>query len=1165
MRYGIFWLLGMTVGCGNPTSKSTSDQAKVAPATLSTKIHASIFLADSASSSASELFPLTVVGTGDSAKSSFTVTAKGDESHTLVIKGSDLGKDIDAVVLLPKGFSVAAAEANGDMLHYSLALPAGSALAYLESYEPFSSASLSLSTTPSRALLNIAKTQAYAYLTKLGINPASSKNTSLVSDVVALFTTSETNFESSLSQGGSIAVLTHQVMNAFQNLLTNDTSFRASLVTAVAAQATSTAAGAAIDGLVTDNHTTQGVAANGPAQVVTGHNHTCLLRGNGSAWCWGNNYYGQLGVGSVDNQSSPTVAVNLGVNRTATQLAAGKQHTCALLDNGTVTCWGMNQYGQLGDGTNTDSHVPAHAITFGAGRTALQITTGAYHSCARLDNGVLQCWGYNSNGSLGIGNKDSQSSPVTANVGQGRTVTQVTAGDFTTCAILDNTALVCAGWNNKGQIGNGSTTDQTSLTPISLGTGRYATQIAAGVNHTCALLDNKTLKCWGSSTVGQLGYGDNTSRPSPPEATVNFGTGRYAIQLSVLYMHTCALLDDHTTRCWGRNESGQLGLGNQTDQTSPPTHAIDLGASRTSVQVAAGESHSCAILDNGTLKCWGGNTYGQLGLGDLVNRGGASTDMGDHLVSITLPTVTETTTTTATNTSTTTSTSTTATDTHTNTGTSTTTTTTTTGTNTDTNPPTDVSVAFSTTYTTSASVSLTLAATHAYQMYVTNAAGCGSGGSWETYATSKSGWTLSPDAYHFATVYVKYRSEGNTESACVNASIAYIQPQIVAGDTHACAILSNATVKCWGHNDHGKLGQTLGANIGDGIGPSVADVSPLSFGASRVAVQLTAGSAHACALLDNHSVQCWGNNSDGQLGVGDTTDRQTPTTVTLPAGKSVAQITTGIEYTKGHTCALFTDGTVSCWGGNTYGQLGLGNTDPLNAPSSTVNLGAGRTATQIAAGGDHTCAVLDNGTLSCWGYNGTGELGQGNTSNSLVPIMVSLGSGFVPAYAVASYGVSCAWTSGGASKCWGYNPNGQLGQGNTIPIGDGSGHPSVASISAINVGTELTVSQMAISGSSHTCALLSSNGVKCWGNNNEGELGLGSQINLSSPGSAINFGGSYTARQVAAGGQFSCALLNDNSVKCWGVNYEGELGQGNMNPIGDGVGVSVATSSPIVF
>ena len=173
--------------------------------------------------------------------------------------------------------------------------------------------------------------------------------------------------------------------------------------------------------------------------------------------CWGYNNNGRLGDGTTTTSSTP-VAVSLPAGRTATALALGDWHSCAILDDGSAMCWGYNAFGQLGDGTTTDSNIPV-AVNLPAGRTATALAVGGYHSCAILDDGSAMCWGYNFYGQLGDGTTTYSSTPVAVILPAGRTATALALGGAHSCAILDDASTMCWGYNNYGQLGDGTTTD----------------------------------------------------------------------------------------------------------------------------------------------------------------------------------------------------------------------------------------------------------------------------------------------------------------------------------------------------------------------------------------------------------------------------------------------------------------------------------------------------------------------------------------------------------------------------------------------------------------------------------------------------------------------------------------------------------------------------------
>ena len=324
------------------------------------------------------------------------------------------------------------------------------------------------------------------------------------------------------------------------------------------------------------------------------------------------------------------------------KVSAGTVHTCAILDNGDLKCWGHDGYGQLGDGgSNTNLNAPSSTvIDLGSGRTAVAVDAGYYHTCAILDNGDLKCWGWDNNGQLGDGGSNTNlnaPSSTAIDLGTGRTAVAVAAGDYHTCAILDNGEAKCWGRDQGGQLGDGGSNtnlNAPSSTAIDLGTGRTAVAVAAGGSNTCAILDNGNLKCWGWDLYGQLGDGgSNTNLLAPSSTAIDLGSGRTAVAMSIGTSHTCAILDNGNLKCWGWDNNGQLGDGGgYTNLNAPSSTAIDLGTGRTAVAVATGDFHTCAILDNGEAKCWGRDYDGQLGDGgsntNLLAPSSTAIDLG---------------------------------------------------------------------------------------------------------------------------------------------------------------------------------------------------------------------------------------------------------------------------------------------------------------------------------------------------------------------------------------------------------------------------------------------------------------------------------------------------------------------------------------------------------
>lgn len=407
-------------------------------------------------------------------------------------------------------------------------------------------------------------------------------------------------------------------------------------------------------------------------------NHTCARLTDGRVKCWGINVYGQLGLGNTltrgnaSNQMGNNLpAIDLGTGRSAVQIVTGREHVCARLDNLAVKCWGKSSVLGIGSSANNRGDAPNEmgdnlpSVDLGSGAVVVELVAGGQHTCARFANGRMKCWG---NGiALGLGDPNSRGDTSGEmgdllpylNFGANRTVKAMYAGWAHNCAKLDNNEVKCWGFNSSGQLGTGDknvygTTPQTvpAMVPaLDVGTGRSVLNMALGGQHSCAILDNGQVKCWGANDWGMLGlgdtvvWGDNPGEMGDNLPFVNLGTGRAVVDMSAGYSHNCAILDNLDLKCWGfQGATGSLGngsiggnaVGDTTGEMGDAMTAVNVGSNLHVIEVIGGASHTCARLDNGQIKCWGNNSSGQLGLGDTVTRGDQIAEMGDNLPAVDL-------------------------------------------------------------------------------------------------------------------------------------------------------------------------------------------------------------------------------------------------------------------------------------------------------------------------------------------------------------------------------------------------------------------------------------------------------------------------------------------------------------------------------------------------
>lgn len=867
----------------------------------------------------------------------------------------------------------------------------------------------------------------------------------------------------------------------------------------------------------------QAPAPNDPRFGADGTYKVCVMLVNGA--------YTTFGQSSAFTLDSTTIS-----GKTVKQVVSGSSsggydaHTCAILSDNSLKCWGSNLYGELGyDNTQTygnsaGSMASLPTVDLGAGRTAKSVAAGSWHTCAILDTDALKCWGNDGDGQLGydgieyqydgngdltvynIGNAAGDMAGLgTVNLGNGRTAKAVAAAGSHTCAILDNDALKCWGSNYTGELGlddmntKGNVAgDMAALPTVNLGTGRTAKMISLGDESTCAILDNNTLKCWGRGIYGNLGYDSTGSKGDTAGSmaalpAVNLGTGRTALSISIGMNHSCAILDDSKLKCWGRGQTGRLGYDSTVNKGKAAGEmaalaTVNLGTGRTAKKVAAGGYHTCAILDNNLVKCWGG--------GGLGNDGqGIKGDTAGSMASLTTV----------------------------NLGSGRT--------------ATDITAGYGTTCAILDDSTLKCWGTY-------NDSGQQGNNSTARGGTSSLSW------FGLSSVNL-----GTGRTA-----------KFVDAGMNTCAILDNDSLKCWGYNANGQLGYDSTTDIG-GTAGSMAALAPVNLGTSRTAKVIAKSGTHTCAILDNESLKCWGYNSVGQLGYDDTAQRggtagsmAALAAVNLGTGRTAKSIGVGDN----HTCAILDNNAVKCWGYGWQGQLGndtagsKGNASGDMASLGTVNLGAGRTAKAVDVGHDHTCAILDNDTLKCWGANGSGQLGyddttnRGDTTGSMGALAaVNLGTGrTAKAVSAGSYS-TCVILDNDTAKCWGQSSS--IAYGESVLHDFGSSAGDMATLPILNFGAGRTPKSIVAGANNTYCALLDNYAVNCWGGGYSSQPGL-SILNLPYV-TTISFFDTYYAY---------CSIRGDGNLLCWGPNTYGQLGSSDLLSRGPDSG-PMAEVFPVYF
>ena len=745
-------------------------------------------------------------------------------------------------------------------------------------------------------------------------------------------------------------------------------------------------------------------------QIGVGFAHSCALGKSGRAFCWGGNAFAQIGdgagIGTTEAVSRPTemaggfVAISSGGIG-----SAGLGHSCGLQPGGTAFCWGSNDSGELGTGTNPNSSLPV------AVNTNLKfevISAGARHTCAIATDGTAWCWGANDLGQLGNLSQSSSPTPtkVVLSPPAALPLASISAGVAHSCAIDGGGHAFCWGNNDWGQI-DASKVCQSPCNPEPFAFPLTFQSISAGGHVTCGITAGSVV-CWGSTL---LGVPTNVAAPFGP-ATVGGVTG--AVSISAGIRSVCAVDGAGALFCWGDNLFGQLGNGSATGPGAFSVTPVRVGGVATYKQVSVGDEFACAVTTQGTVECWGDDGFGELGVGTV---GGLSnvplaispftstwvTSGGEHACSLD-----------------------------------------------------------------SEGVTACWGNNHSGQVghgHTGITGGTVPALSVVPTPVPRFGITW-PAILHTSAPPLSQLSNSLPQQArrSLGRIVAVAFSQLAVGSNHNCVLDGGGHAYCWGSDAGGQIGN--GPRSTAMCNNSVCVPAPtIVLPPTGVAFdQITAGESHNCAS-NNGIVFCWGDNAVGQLGAGVGPARRLPTRIKIPLRlqptplprsmietSAKADNTCGVDFfgeffcwgflvssatpqqiisTAGlaqpfvkaqagdlFACTGASGAPPACFGQNGFGQLGGGT----NTSTSILEMMASPPLSSFSLGVGFGCGIDPAaGNVVCWGHNGAGQLGNGTVMDSNVPVIVQNSGSFGAMGVAAGQDSACAISAAGAVLCWGGN------------------------------------------------------------------------------------------------------------------------------------------------
>jgi len=787
---------------------------------------------------------------------------------------------------------------------------------------------------------------------------------------------------------------------------------------------------------------------------------------------WGRDNYGQLGDSTVTDKSSPVQTITGGTNWK--QIACGYYHTTAIKTDGTLWAWGNNTYGNLGDSTIT-ANKSSPVQTIAGGTNWSQVAGGYKHTTAIKTDGTLWTWGYNGYGQLGDSTVAQRSSPVQTITG-GTNWSQVACGYRHTTAIKTDGTLWTWGSNWNGQLGDNTVADKSSPVQTITG-GTNWKQVSAGYGYTTAIKTDGTLWTWGQNTYGELGnswyYVSQLNVPTSV-ITSSLGSSLNLLNQFSLAKHFGLIKTDGTLWTWGSNTYGQLSDNTVTSKSSP-VQTITGGTNWK--QVAGGGYYTAAIKTDGTLWTWGRNQYGGLGDNTFTNTSSPIQTIAG-------------------------------------------------GTNWS-------QVACGSDHTTAIKTDGTLWVWGRNDFGLLGDNTISHKSSPVQTITGGTNWSQVACGYYHTTAIKTdgtlwtwgYNSNGQLGDGTQTAKSSPVQTiaggtnwkQVTGGYGHTTAIKTDGTLWSWGRNVNGELSDGTSTNTSSPI-QTIAGGTNWS--------QVAGGAYHNMAIKTDGSLWTWGHNTFGQLGDSTITNKSSPIQ-TITGGTNWKYLTTNASA----SYAIDTSDNLLVWGDNSNGQMLLPNSlEDRSSPVQTIT--GGTNWSQVACGHMHTTAIKTDGTLWTWGYNPNGALGDSTITAKSSPVQTVAG-GTNWSQVAGGYRHTTAIKTDGTLWTWGYNINGQLG--------DGTQTTKSSPVQTVAGGTNwkyLTIGQSA------SYAIDASDNLLVWGRNDYGQQLLPNNADKSSPVQTITGGTNWS--QVTGGFRHTTAIKTDGTLWTWGYNSNGQLGDSTV-------------------